>query len=503
MKKFIILSTILSLSILSFAQSRTIEITPGMLESTLAGEYSLTALTIKGSMDVRDFACINDNLTALTTIDLSGCSIKAYDSRNEQYLGYQTHFNDNVIPASAFLGFTELENVILPSNTTAIGNGAFAGCEKLTTVTGGDMIEVVGEYAFSGCSALKAITFPATLRRISDYAFDKCTALAAVDLSQCNKLSYIGKRAFAQNASLATVKFANTMKTLGEAAFAGCNALLNITLPASITHCGKGAFAGCSVLEKADFSEAQIDTLSAWTFAGCPALIEILLPQGITAINEGAFYYCSALPTIALPAGIENLDSFAFAGCNAIQSIDFMPENLESIGRYAFYQNTLATKVSIPETTSYIGDHAFDGCINASDFTTEREMPAELGEMVFANMNVEEKSLNVPTESVAIYEATAQWQDFGKINGISAVEDVTIENKFGVAFEQYNLLITSAQEMTDLRLFNTAGMLLAHIKPHSNKATIDTQSFVDNIYLIHATTADGQQAITKVARVMR
>lgn len=503
MKKFIILSTILSSSILSIAQSRTVEITPGTLQETLLGDYTISALTVSGSMDVRDFACINENITSLTSIDLSNCNIMAYDSREEQYLGYGTHFENNAIPASAFFGFTELETVILPSNTTTIGDGAFAGCSKLTTLTVGEQIEKIGDYAFSGCTALNNITLPTTLSRIGDYAFDKCSALATIDLSECINLSYIGKRAFAQNTSLSTVTLSETIKNLGEAAFAGCSLLQEITLPASISHCGTGIFAGCTILQKADFSKAQTDSLSAWTFSGCTALTEVSLPESMTAIGEGAFYYCSALQTIILPTNIEYLDAFSFAGCSALQAIDFMPDNVESIGRYTFYQNTSAENVIIPSATAYIGDHAFEGCINAATFSTKREMPAELGELVFANMNVEEKTLNVATESVTIYEATAQWQDFGKINGITAVEDVTTDNKFKVAFEQYNLVITATQCMTDIRLYNTAGVLLAYITPHNNQATLNTQSFVDNIYLLHVTTADGQQAVSKVARIIR
>lgn len=503
MKKNIILSIILLISILSQAQSRVVDITAGMLESALSGDYSFTTLTVRGSMDVRDFACIHDNALSLTSIDLSGCTVEAYDSRNEQYLGYHTHFEANAIPPSAFLGFTELEKVQLPAGTTAIGNGAFAGCVKLSTIEGGELVEEIGEYAFSGCSALKTFSFPATLCRIGDFTFDKCSALNQADLSLCKNLSYIGKRAFAQNTALSAVKFSDSVKELGDAAFAGCTALPNIAFTSDITHCGTNIFEGCLRLKTADLSKSSLDTLPAWIFSGCSLLENVTLPESLVAIGEGAFYYCLALPGMELPQTLEYLDSFAFSGCNALTAIDFLPANLEKIGRYVFYQNTTASSVIIPEKTNYIGDHAFEGCVNAQTFSTDREMPAELGEDVFVNMNVEQKTLSVPVGSVAIYEATAQWQDFGKINGVTAVEEVTTENKFDVAFEQYNLVVTATQAMTDVCLYNTAGMLLAHKTPHSNQVAIDTQAFADNIYLLLVTTSDGQQAVTKVARIIR
>lgn len=503
MKKSFILSALLCLSMLAQAQTRTVNATPGALESTLDGDYAFTELIISGSIDVRDLACINAHATALTSIDMSACTIVAYDSRDEQYLGYQTHFEDNVVPASAFFGFAELEKVVLASGVTAIGDGAFAGCEKLTSVTGVDAVEKIGDYAFSGCTALSEMTFPITLRRIGDYAFDKCDALASVDLSGCTGLTYIGKRAFAQNISLSEILLPGSLNELGEAAFAGCLSLQSVTLPDGVAQCGIGLFAGCPMLQRVDLSACRLDSLPSWTFSGCTELTEVALSEYITSIGEGAFYYCSALPIVKLPVSLDYLDSFAFAGCEALNAIDFMPEGLESIGRYAFFQNEAVDSVVIPATVSYIGDHAFDGCINADRFVTQREMPAELGEMVFANMNVEEKTLRVPVKSVVIYESTAQWQDFGQINSETALEDARTDNNLTICFEQYRVVVAASQEIDEVRLFNTAGVLLAHVTPHTNSVSIDTHSFVDNIYLLQVKTADGHQSVSKVARVIR
>lgn len=503
MKKSIILSVILYISILSQSQSRVVDITPGTLESVLSGDYAFSALTLRGSMDVRDFACIHDNAMLLTSIDLSGCTIEAYDSRDEQYMGYHTHFEAHTIPPSAFLGFTELVQVQLPANTVAIGNGAFAGCAQLATIEGLEQVMEIGEYAFSGCSALKSFSFPATLQRIGDFAFDKCKALTHIDLSLCECLSYIGKRAFAQNTSLQSVSFSHGVNELGDAAFAACTSLPHIVLASGITRCGTSLFEGCVMLQTADLSQSTLAELPAWTFSGCTALSQVSLPETVQTIGEGAFYYCSMLPAVALPEAVEYLDSFAFAGCSNLTAIDFLPHSLETIGRYAFYHNISAGHVAIPSKTAYIGDCAFEGCVNAHTFRTDREMPAELGEDVFANMSVENKTLSVPVESIVIYEATAQWQDFGTISGNSAVEETVAENRLDVAFDHYRLVVTATQPMTDVRLYNTAGILLAHKTPHNNQVAIETQAFADNIYLLLVTTADGRRAVTKVARVIR
>lgn len=503
MKKISLISILLCLSVVAWVQGKTINITAGTLDEAVNGNYDFTSLTVTGVMDVRDFAALNDNATSLTTIDLSGCTIAGYDSRDEQYLGYCTHFEANVLPPSAFFGFVELQTVVLPASIAEIGSGAFAGCEQLREVSGGATLTKIGDYAFSGCAALQDIEFAPTMQRIGDYAFDKCAALEQVDLEQCNHMSYIGKRAFAQNVSLAVVKLPIAVGEVGNAAFAGCEKLAQVTFPQRITTCGEGLFASAQALQMVDLSQSNLTRLPAWTFAGCESLQDVSLPESITSIEEGAFYYCASLGNIILPVGIDTLHPFAFAGCNAMQEIAFMPEGLEEIGRYAFYDNESATSVNIPATVAYIGDHAFDGCINAATFETAREMPAELGEMVFANMNVEEKELCVLTESIILYESAAQWQDFGKIGGASAVEEVVDNTHLRTMFESYTLRIVAGEPMSDVRLYDTSGMLLAHVSPHATETTINTQSFVSNIYVLVVTTADNNRVVAKLARVIR
>lgn len=502
-KRTISLFVILCIALMAFAQNRTVNIECGGLEQALAGNYSFKSITINGSMDVRDFACINDNAMTITAIDLSGCTIQSYDSRDEQYLGIHTHFEAGTIPPTAFGGFAHLESVILPANVKAIGEGAFAGCVNLTSVTGCSSLEKIDNYAFSGCALLDEMELPATLREIGDYAFDKCSSMSHIDLSTCLQLTSIGKRAFAQNTTLATVKFPNTLNAICDAAFAGCEQLREVLLPQSLSVMGAGVFAACTDLQKVDMSQCGIEKISPWTFSACSLLSQVLLPESVVAIEEGAFSYCESLRSIALPLGVAELDAFAFAGCSALEALNFMPEGLEEIGRYAFYHNTAAEQTIIPTTVSYIDDHAFDGCVNSVDVYSMRELPAELGEMVFANMQVENKTLYVLASSIPIYEGMEQWKDFGLIDRATEIEDVEVAENFKVYFEQYNLTIESSQAMSEVRLYDTAGMMLSHVQPDDSRAVVDTRSFAGNIYLLSITTADGQHTVFKVARVIR
>ena len=503
-RKTISFLTVLCVAVMAVAQDKIVNIECGGLEEALAGDYSFKSLTIKGSIDVRDFVCINNNATAIESIDLSGCSIELYDSRDEQYLGIHTHFEAGEIPPTAFLGFTNLKTVKLPLTVKSIAEGAFAGCESLVSVTGCSSIESIGDFAFSGCVALDEVEFSAALRRVGDYAFDKCTTLGCIDLSNCSDLAYIGVRAFAQNTQLSSIKLPACLTAIRDAAFAGCGALESVILPAGIVDMGEGVFAACTQLKSVDMSQCRnMEELPAWTFSACSNLMYVELPQSLEIIGEGAFGHCLSLQTIALPASVNRLHDFAFAGCCAMKVLDFMPEGVETIGRYAFYHNTSASYTVIPRTVSYIDDHAFDGCISSDIFYSFRELPADLGEMVFANMDVEKKTLNVETASVPIYKSTAQWNDFGTINAATAVENVDKSDDVKVVFENYNLKVVASQEIEDIRLFDVSGMALYMAQPRTQEVVIDTQAYAHNIYILQVATVDGKQTILKIARVIR
>lgn len=502
-KKTISFLLICSIVIAAVAQNKSVTIECGGLEKALAGDYTFSSIAIKGSMDVRDFVCINNNAMAIESIDLSGCVIKSYDSRNEQYLGIHTHFEAGEIPPAAFLGFPNLTTVVLSPDVKSIGEGAFAGCEKLVSIKNISSVEKIGNFAFSGCKALNDVEMPGTLRRIGDYAFDKCSSIGILDMSSCMQLASIGVRAFAQNTQLAAVKFPASLTTIQDAAFAGCSHLQTLVMPASIHNMGEGVFAACSHLVSADISECNIQVLPAWTFSACSLLTGVELPQSLLNIDEGAFAYCFSLQTIALPASLNRIHDFAFAGCSAMKALNFMPEGLEAIGRYAFYQNTTAAYTVVPRTVSYIDDHAFDGCISSANFYSFRELPADLGEMVFANMDVEQKTLHVETASAPIYESMPQWSDFGTINRASDSEDIEIDDSIKVIFENYNLKVVASQDIEDLRLFDISGMMLCAVQPGTCEAVIDTHAYSNNIYLLQITSVDGKQTVLKVARIIR
>ena len=83
----------------------------GQLQSLIGVPGStITRLTVSGTLDARDFAYIGDSLTQLTSIDLTDCTIAAFESR-DTYLANQSRFEANSLPAHTFIGFQNLTTV--------------------------------------------------------------------------------------------------------------------------------------------------------------------------------------------------------------------------------------------------------------------------------------------------------------------------------------------------------------------------------------------------------
>ena len=83
------------------------------------------------------------------------------------------HISLTAIPKSAFQNMASLENVVLPSSATAIGEQAFKGCEHLTSVNL-SKVEKIGTSAFEGCTKLGEVDLT-QVTSLGASAFAGCT----------------------------------------------------------------------------------------------------------------------------------------------------------------------------------------------------------------------------------------------------------------------------------------------------------------------------------------
>lgn len=468
----------------------------GGLQAHIAGKSgTITDLSLSGTIDARDFTFINDSLSHLTSLDLTSCTITAFESR-EVYIGNQTRYEANSIPSNTFFGFQELTTVRLPRNTEKIGEGAFAGAPKLTTIEWGSSLREIGDFAFSDCPSLNT-PLPQTLERIGEYSFKQCNAYTEIDLSS-STLASIGKRAFLNCEALTSISLPTSLQSLGDRCFSGCTALSHISLPQNLREMGEGCFSYCTALTKADIKDCPWDILPPYTFDHCSSLTSVQIPETITKIGEGAFYYCTSLLDCTLSESVQAIEDYAFAGCNKIVALSFLPEGLEKIGRWPFYGMLQLYSAKIPSTVTYIGEHAFDSCMRLAFVFAYPEIPPLLGEEVFLNVNQAYCTLGVPDDSFSLYKEAEQWKEFD-IQNLSDKEE--IESDFLKAhFEEKTLIVQSEKAMQRIALYTIDGRMAYQTQIETTEVAIDTQAYPEKIFIISVQMQSGEYCHLKLGR---
>lgn len=189
------------------------------------------------------------------------------------------------------------------TNLKTIGEYAFAECSNLSEATLPNSVTSIGAGAFKGCENLELINIPTNMKAIKPETFYN-TQVVTDSLLQAivvpNKVTTLGKRAFANNTNVGRV-----------------------TIPASITSIGDECFINCTNLATVTFNgESNLKTLGRSVFANCSSLLSIAIPNGVTVLEAGTFSGCSSLTTVDLGTGIGVLPGTGlFNGCVAMTDL--------------------------------------------------------------------------------------------------------------------------------------------------------------------------------------
>eukprot|EP00984_Skeletonema_dohrnii_P000735 scaffold217_cov79-Skeletonema_dohrnii-CCMP3373.AAC.3 len=170
------------------------------------------------------------------------------------------HESVTVIPAEAFRGNLDIEEVDCHDRVKTIKECAFFRCPSLRRVIMPG-VEVVKEWAFRKCKALTDVEC-GKLERIGCEAFEFCESLRSINLPSAR---IVEGWAFTECTALTNVVFGNKLESIEGKAFSDCTSLERITIPLKdgiIAH--DSTFQGCENLEHVNLVEGALhDTIAA------------------------------------------------------------------------------------------------------------------------------------------------------------------------------------------------------------------------------------------------
>jgi hypothetical protein len=369
---------------------KTITVIPGGLSTALSDIdlKHITNLTVKGTIDARDFVTMNLSMPKLHSIDLSSASIISYTGTEGTNYGSVTTYGADTIPVDAFRNNYHIQSFISPTSITGISESIFNGCNQLKSVKLTDGIKIIGNDAFSGCGSLSNITLPASLEELGVYSFLGCYALH--EISFPSTLKKIGAYAF-EACNFKTISFPSSVQTIDDGAFYACKSLESAVMPESMTLISSGLFNSCPKLTSVILPTSLIE-IKDYAFSGCPSLKSISFPSTLITIGSYSFYECTSLTSVNIPqtSALSSINTYAFGSCSALQTID-IPENMVSISNYAF-----------------------SGCSAISSIHTYSAIPLNLSSSLnaFSGINKTSCTLNIPSGTMSAYLNAVVWQDF-------------------------------------------------------------------------------------------
>lgn len=278
----------------------------------------------------------------------------------EEYDGYPIQFVE--LGDSVFKNCTNLTEITLPDEISAIPQQAFYGCTSLTTVHASNVTEIESE-AFCNCTSLTTLNVSENVVKMGADAlyhtaifneqYDEDGNEAVIkyfnnwviglksNLSENEKDIVIQEGTVGiANSSIRyinSVQLPSTLKYIGDRAFQNQYPYINLSemnLPEGLISIGDYAF------ESTD-------------------LKEITIPSTVESVGSYAFSK-TKIETVVVESGVKEINDYAFNDCSNLKTVT-IGDNVQKMGTYVFSNDTALTDVTIGDGTEEIGERAFEG----------------------------------------------------------------------------------------------------------------------------------------------
>jgi hypothetical protein len=270
--------------------------------------------------------------------------------------------------------YSEVLEVVFPSNLNAISFQSFLQCSFLTNLVIPTKVRTIEGSAFAECSSLQNIQF----------------------LSEAPES--LGSSAFAGCVQLRSIRVPTNVTALNARLFSGCTSLTNVSIRAPLTGLVVGrltnrvgiawsAFENCTALKNLVFEGevSEIDTWDSLRYQGCFAssgLTNLVFKKNVGTIRQQSFLNTRQLRTLFFEGDVGSVGRETFSGCDELKDVYFLGQ-LERLEDRAFSGLKQMRTLVLPKELAYIGDLAFENCVILTEVIFLGDTPPERGGAIF------------------------------------------------------------------------------------------------------------------------
>lgn len=410
---------------------------PGTLGETITAmgknPDKIKNLKVLGSLSETDFYFMRDQMSALTSINLSEASPLGKEIASLYQGKYSPNYNDyverygipdsddgfyarwydkldGIIPQDALKNKSGLVHFIFPKNITEIEAGAFQGTNLSGALILPERLKEIGSAAFYG-TLISSISFPGGLISINGFAFAYCNALTGT-LTLPSSLQVIRSEAFQNCNFTGRLILPENLEIIENSAFNNAGSFDgDLIIPEKVKEIGGSAFYGSSFTGSLILN--NVTKIGEFAFFECGFRGELVIPEGNLVVNDFTFYR-SNFSSVVFPSTLIRIELNAFSGSYRLTKIEFQ-EGLVSIGQDAFASCNNLLDLDLPSTLQTIQSNAFDGCFYIHRIFCSAIEPPTVFEGAFNGVAKDNFTVEVPAQSVRRYQAESGWSDFNRI----------------------------------------------------------------------------------------
>lgn len=204
-----------------------------------------------------------------------------------------------------------IEEVVIGSGVTSIGNYAFEECHSINSVTIGKDVKSIGEGAFSTLyGGPKSITIPVSVTSIGDYAFDGWDLITVNYGGTVNQ--WKSMNTYDRNYYLAAAEIKCADGTVLPRGICGADLTWKMNNNGTLTISGTGAMFDYGFHEYRAQWSRHVDSIK-----------NVVIEAGVTSIGKDAFVYCDNITSVTIPASVTSIGEGAFRFCKKLSTVNY------------------------------------------------------------------------------------------------------------------------------------------------------------------------------------